>query len=173
MNDFKVITDKFCLLIKSSCDSTPDHNICWPQHSPDPVFQTQQNNTRDSVEILWSHHDTDSVSQLKQADLSVDCYVDIQLTTTNSKDSLQQTSQSMQRTFDPGRITSYFSSTQDVQQKQTELHNKIVERTSEEIHSKASLTGTDGGELTPHTFTSSSLSFDDCMQVKDYIFPPN
>eukprot|EP00957_Ditylum_brightwellii_P172323 13118794-Ditylum_brightwellii.AAC.1 len=36
-----------------------------------------------------------------------------------------------------------------------------------------SSTGTDSGELIPHTFTSSSPSFDDCMQVKEYFFPPN
>jgi hypothetical protein len=88
-----VITNKFQQLIKLSQDG-PEHDILWPRHSPDPFF-----------------------FQLKQADLY------LHVVGTHSKDiichsipellySLQQTSQSMQRAFDPGRIVSYFSSTQ-------------------------------------------------------------
>eukprot|EP00957_Ditylum_brightwellii_P091293 6951684-Ditylum_brightwellii.AAC.1 len=81
MSDFDAISNDFQQLIKSTHDSTPDHDICWPQHSPDPVFQ------------------------LKQDDLPFDCYVDIQLTATNSSDKQHGTSYygvSAQRFFDLG-----------------------------------------------------------------------
>eukprot|EP00957_Ditylum_brightwellii_P049898 3782564-Ditylum_brightwellii.AAC.1 len=54
-SDFTTITNKFCQIMQPSYDINPDHDILWPRQGPDPVFQ------------------------LKQADIPVSCYVDIQL----------------------------------------------------------------------------------------------
>ena len=65
-SDFTAITDKFCHITQPTCDLHQDHNFIWPWHGPDPFFQ------------------------LKQADLPVDCYVDTQVTSTNSYNEQQQ-----------------------------------------------------------------------------------
>eukprot|EP00957_Ditylum_brightwellii_P004619 350877-Ditylum_brightwellii.AAC.1 len=64
MSDLDVITNTFQQIIKSSGDGIPEHNIFWPQYGPDPVYF--------------------------QADLPVDCYIDIQLMATESYGEQQQ-----------------------------------------------------------------------------------
>mmetsp|Transcript_24187 Transcript_24187/g.35831 ORF Transcript_24187/g.35831 Transcript_24187/m.35831 type:complete len:514 (+) Transcript_24187:782-2323(+) len=83
-NDFDAISNDLHQLLDSSRDKHPDHDLLWPRHGPDPVFQR------------------------KQANLPVDCYVDLQLTTTPSYDKQHGTSYhdvSARRFFDPGGIT--------------------------------------------------------------------
>eukprot|EP00957_Ditylum_brightwellii_P083004 6310259-Ditylum_brightwellii.AAC.1 len=41
-NNFEIIVEEFEQLIESSRDGTADHDILWPRHGPDPVFQLKQ-----------------------------------------------------------------------------------------------------------------------------------
>eukprot|EP00957_Ditylum_brightwellii_P039029 2949699-Ditylum_brightwellii.AAC.1 len=93
MSDFDAITNKFQQLIQSSCDKDPDHGIIWPQYSPDPIsLQLKQADLHPQVmKITPSYTDSKGIIHHSIPEsLSPKVY------------SLQQTSPTVQQTFDPG-----------------------------------------------------------------------
>jgi hypothetical protein len=63
MSDFDAISNNFQQLIAPTRDSTPDHDILWPQQGPDPVFPIEQRDKDPDHIILWPRHGPDPAEQ--------------------------------------------------------------------------------------------------------------
>eukprot|EP00957_Ditylum_brightwellii_P043822 3323210-Ditylum_brightwellii.AAC.1 len=96
MSDFDVITNNFQQLIQSLCDKDPDNNIVWPQYGLDLVcFQLKKADLHPQVmKITPIYTDSKGIIHCSIPEsLSSEVY------------SLQQTSPTVQQTFDPGGIS--------------------------------------------------------------------